>query len=84
MTNLTDVLMPYNAAYLGGNWTEAAQCTYGGSNAWTEGHAAYNGGLNNHWALNNTPWSMMYYERDIIPVHFSVAESFTVADMYQV
>lgn len=84
LSNLTNVLLPWEAAYLGGNWTDAVQCTYGGSNAWTENHAALNYDLNDHWALNNTPQSLMYYRRDIVPIHFAIAESYTVGDMYQV
>lgn len=84
MSNLTNVLLPYQADYLGGNWTQAVQCTYGGSNDWTQNHAALNYDLNDHWAVNNTPQSLMYYRRDIIPIHFSIAENFVVADMYQV
>lgn len=83
MTIKTEVLLPWNAAYLGGNWSSAAQCTWGGSNAWSQNHGAINGGLNDGWATQNTPYSMQYYERDIIPVHFGIAEGFTVADMYQ-
>lgn len=84
LSNDTTVLLPWQADYLGGNWSEGVQCTWGGSNAWTEVHYALNNDLNDQWVTQNTPWSMMYYLRDTIPVHFGIAESFTVADMYQV
>ena len=47
-TTKADYLLPYYTAYQGGTWVNAAQCTYGGSNAWTQNHAAVNGGLNDH------------------------------------
>jgi phospholipase C len=56
----------------------------GGSNAWSGLHAAYDGGLNDHWVIDNSPYSMAYYKRNDISVHFGIAEAFTVADMYQV
>jgi phospholipase C len=49
-----------------------------------ENQGALNGGLNNLWALNNTPWSWGHFKRDELPVHFGIAEGWTVADMYQV
>ncbi len=83
-SSATNALLPWDAAYLGGNWTDAAQCMVGGSNAWTQNHAAINAGLNDQWATSNSPYSLMYYKRDVIPTHFGIAEGFTVADMYAV
>jgi phospholipase C len=54
-----------------------------GDNGWTDNHAALNGDLNNQWALKNTPWSWGYFKRNDIPVHFAIAEGWTVGDMYQ-
>ena len=84
MSDKTDVLLPFYLGYKGGNTTEAIQCLTAGSNGYEENHLAYNGGLNNHWAKNNTPWSWGYYKRNELPVQFSIAESWTSADMYQV
>jgi phospholipase C len=56
----------------------------GGSNTWSGLHAAYDGGLNDHSVIENSPCSMAYYKRDDIPVHFGITGAFTVADMYQV
>ncbi|KAF2084809.1 phospholipase C [Saccharata proteae CBS 121410] len=83
LTNATDSLLPWHLNYLGGDWTEATQCMVAGDNGWTDNHAALNGDLNNKWALNNTPWSWGYYKRDDLPVHFAIAEGWTVGDMYQ-
>lgn len=55
-----------------------------GDNGWQDNHAALNGGLNNHWATNNTPWSWGHFQRGDIPVQFAIAEGWTVGDMYQV
>jgi phospholipase C len=58
-----------------------AGCTLGGSNAWTQFHAAINNGTNDNWPSGNSPMSMGYEVRDQIPYHFALAESFTIADM---
>jgi phospholipase C len=54
-----------------------------GDNGWQDNHAALNGGLNNHWATNNTPWSWGHYQRSDIPVQYSIADGWTIGDMYQ-
>ena len=76
--------MPWYAGYLGGNATDALQCSTGGDNAWAAMHKVYHDGLNDYWAANNTPWSLMYLKRDDLPVQFELAEGYTVGDMYQV
>lgn len=55
-----------------------------GDNGWQDNHAALNGGLNNHWATNNTPYSWGHFQRSDIPVQFAIADGWTVGDMYQV
>jgi phospholipase C len=84
LSTATDYLMPFYAGYLGGNATDALQCATGGDNAWAAMHEVYHGGLNDYWAANNTPWSLMYLKRDDLPVQFELAEGNTVGDMYQV
>ncbi|CAO3620870.1 unnamed protein product [Mucor hiemalis] len=59
-----------------------AGCTAGGSNAWTPFHSAVNGGLNNNWPNGNSPASMGYLNRTQIPFLYSLADQFTIADMY--
>lgn len=84
MSNVTETLLPWYLGYLGGNWSQAIQCMSAGSNGYRENHASINGGLNNGWARNNTPWSWGYLNRHDLPVQFAIAEGWTVGDMYQV
>lgn len=83
ITNATDYLLPWYLNYLGGNWSAATQCMVAGDNGWNDNHAALNGDLNNKWALNNTPWSWGHFSRQELPVHFGIAEGWTIGDMYQ-
>lgn len=84
MSNATTTLLPWYLGYKGGNTTDAIQCMAAGDNGYEDSHASLNGGLNNHWARNNTPWSWGYFKRDDIPVHYAIAEGWTTGDMYQV
>ncbi|SCO42877.1 related to non-hemolytic phospholipase C precursor [Fusarium fujikuroi] len=79
----TDYITPWYINYLGGTWPEATQCMSAGSNGWDANQAAWNHGANNQWAVKNTPYSIGYYKRDDLPVHFALAEEWTVGDMYQ-
>lgn len=83
-TGSTGPLFPWHASYLGGNWSDIAQCIVGGNDGWSNLHDAWNNGMNDGWASTNTPFSMAYFKRDDIPTHFGIAESWTVGDMYQV
>ncbi|KAF5008766.1 hypothetical protein FDECE_5004 [Fusarium decemcellulare] len=83
LTNETDYITPWYLNYLGGTWPEATQCMGAGSNGWDANQAAWNHGANDHWAVNNTPYSIGYYKREDLPVHFALAEGWTVGDMYQ-
>jgi len=40
--------------------------------------------LSNKWVSTNTPYSWGYFDRADVPVHFDIAEGWTVGDMYQV
>jgi len=84
LTNATDYVHPWYLNYLGGNWTDATQCMTAGDNGWTANQLAFNGGANDHWAVNNTPWSIGFYQRKDLPVHFTLADEWIVGDMYQV
>jgi phospholipase C len=84
LTTKADSLLPFYLNYLGGTWDEATQCMVAGDNGWNDNQAALNGDLNNKWALNNTPWSWGHFKRAELPVHFAIAEGWTVGDMYQV
>ncbi|KAK2612613.1 hypothetical protein QQS21_001385 [Conoideocrella luteorostrata] len=83
LTKDADYLMPWYLNYLGGNWSEATQCMTAGSNGWKENHEAFNGGTNDHWALNNTPFSLGFYKREDVPTQWSLADNWVVGDMYQ-
>jgi phospholipase C len=84
LSSATDYLLPFYLNYLGGTWVNATQCMTAGDNGWTDNHAALNADQNNQWALKNTPWSWGYFKRNDIPIHFAIAEGWTVGDMYQV
>ena len=79
--NVTE-LMPFHLPYQGGDYKERTQCMLCGSNSWQANHAAWNEGEIDRWALNNTPYSLGYFQREDIPVHFALAENFVVADAY--
>jgi phospholipase C len=74
--NGTKYLLPYQLQ------GARAGCTAGGSNAWAPNHAALNGGKNDNWPNGNSPYSMGYLTRSQIPFLFSLADEFTIADMY--
>jgi phospholipase C len=84
LTNASSYLLPWYLNYEGGSWLNATQCMIAGDNGWNDNHAALNGGLNNHWATNNTPWSWGHFQRSDIPVQYAIADGWTVGDMYQV
>lgn len=84
LTNETTHVTPWYINYLGGNWSEATQCMIAGSNGWHQNHAAWNHGTNDHWAMNNTPWSIGFYRRHDLPTQWALADNWIVADMYQV
>jgi phospholipase C len=60
------------------------------NNGWVSQHQAWNGGRNDSWlpaqragAGNATgPLTMGYYTRDDLPLHYGLADSFTVCDNY--
>ncbi|KAH8699073.1 putative non-hemolytic phospholipase C precursor [Talaromyces proteolyticus] len=83
LSTKTDYLLPWYLNYLGGDWSASTQCMVAGSNGYDANHATLNGDLNNHWAVNNTPWSWGYFKKEDLPVHFAMAEAYTVNDMYQ-
>ncbi len=86
MSNLTtvDTLSPWYINYQSGSWVEATQCTGAGSNGWQANHAALDGGFNDLWVVNNTAISWAHFKKSDLPVQFSIAEGWTVGDMYQV
>ena len=47
--------LSHSLNYLGGHWYNATACSGAGSNGWEAMRQAYNGGLNNQWAISDTP-----------------------------
>ncbi|KAK0522604.1 hypothetical protein OC834_006223 [Tilletia horrida] len=73
-------LLPW---YFNSNRTnDQTQCAVAGSNGWAANHGAWNQGEIDQWAIKNTPYSLGYYKRQDIPLHFALAEGWTVGDMY--
>jgi phospholipase C len=69
--------------------TTSAQAQPSTSHAWAVQHSAWNNGLMNNWLPAhlaadgvNGPYTMGYMERDDIPFHYALAESFTICDNY--
>ncbi|UNI22444.1 Phospholipase C [Purpureocillium takamizusanense] len=82
-SNEADYVTPWYINYLGGNWSEATQCMLSGSNSWYNNHAAWNHGSNDHWAKDNSPYSIGFYKRQDIPTQWALAENWVIGDMYQ-
>lgn len=82
-TTEADYVSPWYINYLGGKWPLASQCMYGGSNSWTENHQAYAHGANDLWAIDQNPYSLGFYKKGDLPIHWALAEGWVVGDMYQ-
>ncbi|GAB3134520.1 phospholipase C, phosphocholine-specific [Tsukamurella serpentis] len=50
--------------------------------SWKGGHAALNGGWNDGWIAAKTDSTMAYYDRQDIPFHYALADTFTLCDHY--
>ncbi|KAJ3984886.1 phosphoesterase family-domain-containing protein [Lentinula detonsa] len=83
LSNDTDFLLPWYVAAEGGEFINGTQCMTAGSNGWAENHAALASGQNDLWVEANMPQSWGHFRRSDIPVHFAIAEGWTVGDMYQ-
>ncbi|KIK54173.1 hypothetical protein GYMLUDRAFT_264781 [Collybiopsis luxurians FD-317 M1] len=87
LSNDTDFLLPWYIPAEGGEFINGTQCMTAGSNGWGENHAALASGQNasslDLWVEANTPQSWGHFRRSDVPVHFAVAEGWTVGDMYQ-
>ncbi|GAA4008885.1 phospholipase C, phosphocholine-specific [Allokutzneria multivorans] len=49
---------------------------------WEGGHKALNGGWNNGWVAAKTAATMAYYDRQDLPFHYELADTFTICDAY--
>jgi phospholipase C len=54
----------------------------GTDHSWEGIHAAWNDGQYDQWAIKKGPMAMSYMTRDDLPVHFALADAFTVGDNY--
>jgi len=54
----------------------------GTDHSWEGIHAAWNDGQYDQWAIKKGPMAMSYMTRDDLPVHFALADAFTVGDAY--
>ncbi|KAJ5994672.1 phospholipase C [Penicillium sp. IBT 35674x] len=84
LSNATDWLLPLYLAYEGGTWPEAIQCVTAGSSSYIPHHDGLHGGLDDWCAIQHTPWTWGFLKRSDAAVHFTIAESWTAGDMYQV
>jgi phospholipase C len=50
--------------------------------SWSGGGKAWNKGWNDGWITAKTAATMAYYTRDDIPLHYELADTFTVCDAY--
>ncbi|MCK7626640.1 phospholipase C, phosphocholine-specific [Streptomyces sp. RS10V-4] len=50
--------------------------------SWAGGHRAWNGGWMNNWVAAKTSATMAHYDRQDVPLHYELADTFTVCDAY--
>lgn len=72
---------PYYINYLGGDYVNATQCMDAGSNGWVAMQGSYAHGGFNNWTSADTHYSMAYFKREDLPVHWDIVEGWTVLDM---
>jgi len=49
---------------------------------WEDGQGAWAGGWNDGWIANETPATMAGYDRADLPLHYELADAFTICDAY--
>ena len=54
----------------------------GTDHSWNGIHAAWNEGRYDKWAVTKGPMAMSYMTREDLPVHFALADAFSVGDNY--
>ncbi|MFJ5796935.1 phosphocholine-specific phospholipase C [Streptomyces decoyicus] len=50
--------------------------------SWFGGAVAWNGGWTNNWVTAKTAATMAHYDRQDVPLHYELADTFTVCDAY--
>ncbi|HWS94013.1 MAG TPA: phospholipase C [Mycobacterium sp.] len=66
------------------------ECVNDPDHSWVALHNTWNGGANDNWlpaqaqtrSVAHTPTVMGYYTRDDIPIHYLLADAFTICDHY--
>jgi phospholipase C len=62
---------------------ELSQCNGDLSHAWSDQHAAWNGGKMDSWvSAKGTSRTLGYLQRNDIPFHFALADNWTICDAY--
>lgn len=85
----TGVTMPYRFDTTRGPFLDGA-CVNDPDHSWVAMHESWNGGVNDNWlpaqaktrSAAHTPTVMGYYTRQDIPIHYLLADAFTVCDRY--
>ncbi|WP_035848987.1 phosphocholine-specific phospholipase C [Kitasatospora azatica] len=73
----------FNPTGASGSPETTAQCNGDLSHAWSDQHAAWNGGKMDAWvSAKRTVRTMGYLQRADIPFHYALADNWTVCDAY--
>lgn len=83
----TGVTMPYRFDTTRGPFLDGA-CVNDPDHSWVAMHESWNGGVNDNWlpaqaktrSAAHTPTVMGYYTRQDIPIHYLLADAFTVCE----
>jgi phospholipase C len=60
----------------------SAQCVRDLDHSWTGTHDAWNHAKYDSWVIAKSAYTMGYFEREDIPVHYALADAFTLCDNY--
>lgn len=85
----TGITLPYRINTTGGP-NGVGECVNDPDHQWIAAHLSWNGGANDGWlpaqartrSVANTPVVMGYYARPDIPIHYLLADTFTICDQY--
>ncbi|PYC78712.1 phospholipase C, phosphocholine-specific, partial [Streptomyces tateyamensis] len=73
----------YPWAFSAGSSELVSQCNGDLSHAWSDQHAAWNGGRMDAWvAAKRTNRTLGYLQRKDIPFHYALADNWTICDAY--
>ncbi|MFE9427661.1 phosphocholine-specific phospholipase C [Kitasatospora sp. NPDC006697] len=73
----------YPWAFSAGSSEQISQCNGDLSHAWSDQHAAWNGGKMDSWAAaKRTNRTLGYLQRGDIPFHYALADNWTICDAY--